>query len=218
MQRHPSTSLPVLVRFTNHVCLQFFLELAPEQLKGRLFEVSIADLNKTPEQGHQLLRLRVEDVRNKTAYTAFSGLRFSNDKLRSLIKKWHTLLQAGLDVKTTDGYVLRVFIISFTKRRQLQAKKTCYAQSSQVQKIVGRMKAILNKSISSMDIKDFVNALAHNTIGKKIEKACAPIYPVQNTNIFKVKVVKSPKVDVAKLYTELGATTTTTTDVGTAAV
>ena len=62
----------------------------------------------------------------------------TTDKLRSLVRKWQTLIEATVDVKTTDGYFLRLFCISFTKKRPGQVKKTAYAQSSQVR---GRLAA-----------------------------------------------------------------------------
>ena len=60
------------------------------------------------------------------------GMDFTTDKLRSLVRKWQTLIEAYVDVKTTDGYMLRIFCLSFTKKRIGQVKKTCYAQASQV--------------------------------------------------------------------------------------
>lgn len=60
---------------------------------------------------------------------------FTTDKLRSLVRKWQTLIEAHVDVKTTDNYTLRMFCIAFTKRRANQVKRTCYAQSSQIRQV-----------------------------------------------------------------------------------
>lgn len=47
---------------------------------------------------------------------------FTTDKLRSLVRKWQTLIEAHVEVKTTDGYVLRMFCIGFTKKRAGQVR------------------------------------------------------------------------------------------------
>jgi small subunit ribosomal protein S3Ae len=57
---------------------------------------------------------------------------YTTDKLRSMVRKWQTLIEAHVDVKTTDGFTLRMFCIGFTLKRKGQIKRTAYAQSSQV--------------------------------------------------------------------------------------
>lgn len=50
---------------------------------------------------------------------------FTTDKLRSLVRKWQTLIECNVDVKTTDGFTLRMFCISFTKKRQVNIGDHC---------------------------------------------------------------------------------------------
>jgi len=110
-------------------------KIASEGLKGRVFEVSLADLQKDEDQAFRKIKLRVEDVQGNKCLTNFFGMDLTSDKLRSLVRKWQTLIEAHIDVKTADGYLLRMFAIAFTRRRPNQEKKTSYAQSSQTRAI-----------------------------------------------------------------------------------
>merc|ERR1712198_763348 len=71
----------------------------------------------------------------KNCLTSFHGMNLTTDKLRSMVKKWQTLIEGNVDVKTTDGYMLRLFCIGFTTKLDRSTKKTCYAQSSQIKNI-----------------------------------------------------------------------------------
>ncbi|KAG2664687.1 hypothetical protein I3760_16G094900 [Carya illinoinensis] len=108
------------------------LQIASEGLKHRVFEVSMADLQDDEDHAYRKIKLRAEDVQGKNVLTNFWGMDFTTNKLRSLVRKWQTMIEAHVDVKTTDSYILRMFCIGFSKRRQNQVKRTCYAQSSQM--------------------------------------------------------------------------------------
>ena len=108
-------------------------KIASEGLKGRVFEVSLADLDKeSDEKSFRKMRLISEDVQGRNVLLNFHGMTFTTDKLRSLVKKWHSLIEAVVDVKTSDGYTLRLFVLAFTKKAQHSIKKTAYAQTAQV--------------------------------------------------------------------------------------
>merc|ERR1711865_120809 len=120
----------------------------------------------------------------KNCLTQFYGMNLTTDKLRSMVKKWQTLIEANVDVKTTDGYLLRVFCFGFTKR--------------------------VNKEVATEDLKSLVNKLIPDSIGKDIEKECTDIYPLHDVHIRKVKVLKKPKFDATKLmdiHGEMGGQT-----------
>jgi len=163
-----------------------------------VFEVSLADL-QNDEVAFRKFRLISEDVQGKQVFTNFHGMTMTTDKLRSLVKKWQTLIEANVDIKTTDGYLLRVFCIGFTKRQPNQIKKTSYAKTSQCRAIRRKMVETMTREIAQIDLKEVVNKLIPDSIGKDIEKKCQSIYPLHDVFIRKVKVLKKPKFDVGKL-------------------
>jgi small subunit ribosomal protein S3Ae len=180
-------------------CVFALAEIASEQLKGRVFELNLADLSKSEEDHFRKFYLQCEEVQGRFCLTQFYGMDFTTDKLRSLVRKWQTLIEAFVDVKTVDGYVLRMFCIGFTKKRQNQLKKTCYANSSQCKLIRKKMREIMTAQATSVELKDLVNKFTCESIGQEIEKACHGVYPLQNVHIRKVKTLKKPKFDLTKL-------------------
>merc|ERR1711953_1136513 len=87
--------------------------IASDGLKGRVYEVSLADLQSETdaERSFRKFKFICEDVQGKNCLTNFYGMTLTTDKLRSMVKKWQTLIEAFVDVKTTDGYLVRVFCI-----------------------------------------------------------------------------------------------------------
>lgn len=182
-------------------------ENANDSLKGRIIEVSLADLNKDEEQAFRKIKLRVDEVQGKNCLTNFHGMSFTSDKLRSLVRKWQTLIEAHVDVKTTDGYLIRLFAIGFTKRRPSQVRKTTYAMSSQIREIRKKMFEIMTREATSCDLKELVQKFVPEAIGREIEKAARSIYPLQNVYVHKAKILKSPKFDMSKLLELHGEST-----------
>merc|ERR1712121_429802 len=173
-------------------------KIASDGLKGRVFEMAQADLNND-EVAFRKFKLIVEDVQGRNCVTNFHGMTMTTDKLRSLVKKWQTCIEAHVDVKTTDGYLLRVFAIGFTKRRPNMLKKTAYAKSTQIRAIRKKMVDIITREVTTKDLKDVVNKLLPDSMGADIEKACQGIYPLHDCYVRKVKCLKKPKFDVHKL-------------------
>ncbi|CAO2591782.1 40S ribosomal protein S3a [Lemmus lemmus] len=149
-------------------------KIASDGLKGRVFEVSLADLQNDD--------VAFRKFKGQNCLTNFHGMDLTRDKMCSMVKKWQTMIEAHVDVKTTDGYLLRLFCVGFTKKRNNQIRKTSYAQHQQTN-----------------DLKEVVNKLIPDNIGKDIEKACQSIYPLHDVFVRKVKMLKKPKFELGKL-------------------
>ncbi|OWK15080.1 hypothetical protein Celaphus_00000552, partial [Cervus elaphus hippelaphus] len=126
----------------------------------RVFEVSLADL-QNDEVAFRKFKLITEDVQGKNCLTNFHGMDLTRDKMCSMVKKWQTMIEAHVDVKTTDGYLLRLFCVGFTKKRNNQIRKTSYAQHQQVRQIRKKMMEIMTREVQTNDLKEVVNKLEY---------------------------------------------------------
>jgi small subunit ribosomal protein S3Ae len=173
--------------------------LSRDSLMGRVFETSLGDLKPQGEdEAFRKFRFRVEEVQGSQCLTNFYGMDLTTDKLRSLVRKWQTLIETHVDVKTTDGYTLRLFVIAFTKRRPNQLRKTSYAQTSQIKQIRKKMVEIIQRE-SAVELNELVTKFVSEVIGREIEKSTQGIYPLKDVMVRKVKMLRSPKTDVGKL-------------------
>merc|ERR1719271_2272858 len=161
--------------------------------------MNLADLQLDEDQSSKKIKLCVEDVQGRNYLTDFHALELTRDKQCALIRKWHTLIEAFVDVKTTDGFLVRLFVIAFTKRSPNQVATNCYAQSAQIRKIRKKMVDIMAKEAGSVQLRELVKKLIPESIGREIEKQTQGIYPLKDVLVRKVKILKKPKFDITKL-------------------
>eukprot|EP00992_Anisonema_acinus_P015483 TRINITY_DN9767_c1_g1_i10.p1 TRINITY_DN9767_c1_g1~~TRINITY_DN9767_c1_g1_i10.p1 ORF type:complete len:271 (+),score=89.23 TRINITY_DN9767_c1_g1_i10:58-813(+) len=208
-------------KFDNRICCKTLAsktvgnKLGVDNVKGRVFEVSHQDLSGDEQHAHRKIRLRVDEVQGRMALTNFHGMDLTTDKLRSLVKKWCTLIEARSDTKTTDGYTLRMFAIGFTDRRENHVKKNCYAQTSKVRRIKRKMIECMRSVVSKNTLEECVKIFTTDeSIGKDIQRATKGIYPLRDVYLRKVKVLRMPKLDVNKLLEIHGELPTSLEDLG----
>jgi small subunit ribosomal protein S3Ae len=174
-------------------------KIASDALKGRVVESSLADLNNNQDAWRKI-KLSIEDIQGKTCLTNFHAMDMTRDKLCQFIRKWQTLIDAHCEVKTQDGYILRVFVVAFTGKQATQARKTSYAQHQQIKAIRKKIVEIITKEASTSNLSDLVAKLNHvDQFPKLITKACQFIYPLSGALIKKVKTLKKPKFDIVRL-------------------
>jgi small subunit ribosomal protein S3Ae len=140
--------------------LTYYIEIAADSLKGRVFEVSLADLNRdSNEQAWRKMKVQIEEVKGFDCYTNFYGMDITRDKLCTIVKKWHTTIEAFVQTKTADGYLLRMFCIGFTKRTNKQVRATCYAKGSQRKLIRKKMMEIMINEAQKSTLKELTKKL-----------------------------------------------------------
>lgn len=168
-------------------------------LKGRVAEFNLADLAAKNEDSFKKIKLEVQDISGRNCLSDFHGLSLTRDKMHHLIRKRHSLIECKSDIKTSDGYLVRLSVLGFTKEAKDQVKIFSYAQSSQIKKIRKKVTNLLQSTVGAGSLRNLVQHLVSDKLEADIKGAVQSIYPLDPVHIHSVKIVRKPKTDISKL-------------------
>ena len=182
------------------------LKIAADNLRGRVYEVNQAELDDATnkEQPFRRVKLEIKEVQGRNLLTQFHSLHMTTDKLRSLLRKWCTLIEAVIEAKTADGYTLRLFVNAFTTKQPGQLSKNCYAPTRLEKWVRFRMTKMVQKKLSKCTLDQTVQLLMSDSLQDSLYRRCNPILPLRDVKFFKVKVIRQPKLDLVKLLDSHG--------------
>mmetsp|Transcript_39314 Transcript_39314/g.57828 ORF Transcript_39314/g.57828 Transcript_39314/m.57828 type:complete len:206 (-) Transcript_39314:1536-2153(-) len=163
-----------------------------ESLKNRNYKVNLNDIKSAEDSSHKKLTFKCYDYDEKNCLTGFCGLDTSRDKFFSMVRKWQTIIETNSDIRTKDGYFLRIFLVAFSRKRRNQTKKTSYIKASHIRTIRRKMNEILIKEGAVCLMKDLIPKLISEKLVDEIGFYGSKIYPLQNVIIKKVKVLDRP--------------------------
>ena len=159
---------------------------------NRTVEITLAELTNdySNQNPYKKLVFKVYRVSGDNAYTKFHRFEMMREYINSLIRRRTSKVEDVIDVKTSDGYVLRVKPVAFTVKRC----KT--SQKDEIRRIMREM------VINNANEKNFVQFLQECILGKipsEIYKNAKKIYPLRRVEIRKIELLSEPKVTVEKV-------------------
>ena len=172
---------------------------AEDNVINRTAEIVYSDINEKSKFHWRKVKMQVEKVEGGSLYTSFGGLDCTREKIMSSLKKRQTLIEVFTDVKTSDGYILRVAVVLLTRAFAGQKKKNCYAKSSEVRRIRKLASKIMTDHAAKSDVTKFATEILADNLSETLINQCSKIYPLKVALVTKVKVMKKSKVDVGKL-------------------
>lgn len=177
-------------------------KLSKDFLMNRVCEVSYSDIKENCSHPYKKIKMQVEEVKSGNCYSSFYGIDMTREKLYTFLRKRMTLIDAFVDVKTNDGYILRCFITTFTAKKSGQLKSNCYAKSTQVRAIRKIICKHLSLEAQKLNIDQFASNVLSNSFIDELQKKSQNIFPLGHMLIRKVKVLKKSKIDINKLVND----------------
>ncbi len=159
----------------------------PDNLIGRVTEVSLQDITNDFRKAHIKLFFKIEKIQDGNAHTQFNGHTLTSDYLRRMIRRRKSRVDGVYDVETRDGAYLRVKPFAITEKR---------IQNSQKKLIRGVMKETITKEGKTKTLNEFLIDILDGKIGSEIYKNCKKFYPVKRVEIYKTEIKRSPSIEV----------------------
>ena len=169
--------------YLNRVIVGTTMAGDPSLLVGRNVETTVGELTNDMTKNNTKVILRVNNVVGDIATTDLMGHELTTDYVRSIVKRQTSRIDANVDVRTKDGFVIRVKPTCFTIKR---------ARSSQMQAIREMMVDIVKKRASETDFETFMQEAILGRLSAAIYRQAKFIYPLRRVEIRKPQVEAMP--------------------------
>ncbi|ABR55416.1 ribosomal protein S3Ae [Methanococcus vannielii SB] len=156
----------------------------PSALMGRISEISLRDLTNEHSKHMTRMYFKVDGVSGNNAITQFVGHDTTREYLKSQIRRRRSKINVIIDVRTKDGFKVRVKALVLTAVRARDYHKT---------EIRVKMEQIIKEMANETAFAEFVHAMVMGGVGSKIYSECKKMFPLKRVEIFKSEVLEFGK-------------------------
>lgn len=168
-------------RMFNQVQLGETPSADPSSLMGRIIEATVHDLTGDFSKMHVKLKFQITEVNGFDAHTVLIGQDLTSDYIRRLTRRKRTKTDHVIDIKTKDGYLVRVKPMSITEKR---------IQASQETAVRTLMTKELQTTGAEMTISDIIRSVISGEMAKRLSNVSKVVVPIKRIEIRKTEVLQ----------------------------
>ena len=166
----------------------------PEKVMGRVVEATLYDITGDPSQQHLKIFFQVVNMKGEEAETIFKGHEYSQDYLKSLVRRRSTRIDGRPKATTKDGYTLRLSVVIFSVTRVRNSQKIALRRT---------ISQIIEEKAKSLNFDQFVQETVLGKIASDIYNEAKKIIPIRHIGVRKSKLIAYPGEKVEKKTAEV---------------
>jgi len=150
----------------------------PKTLIGRRVDVNLIKLIDDLSKYYMKFYFKVNDIKEKKAYTEFDGLECLTDYISRLIRYHIKRMDIIQDLTTKDGIKIRVKTIIITRKKMKKSVEISLKEF---------LKDEIKKEVESSKLDEFIKKIINDTLKNSIMEEGSKIYPIRTLEIRKVE-------------------------------
>ncbi len=156
---------------------------APELVKGRVFETTLAQITGDFSQEYLKMYFQVTEVEDHTARTVFKGHEYLRDYLRSLVRRRSTKVDGFFRVTTKDGYMVKVVVTAMTQTR---------IKTSQERSIREVMKRVVEEKAESLTFDQIAHEMVLGKLASDVYNDARKVTALRHVGVRKSELISMP--------------------------
>lgn len=152
-----------------------------DHILNRIIKIPLKEITRDLSHIYTNVKLRVETVKGKTAYTKFIGHSIAREYIQTLGRKGRRLLYNVLVVKSKDQVDFTVKILIVTNGPASAPKCTMLRNTA---------KEWTNEKTKSTDFAAFIQDVLYGKAGLELQGKLKKIYPIKRVEIYKTELTE----------------------------
>lgn len=185
-------------------------KISTDYLKGRVGEITVTDIrnNGVRNDLSRKIKIFIEEVKDGSCYTSFYGYDTSRETVNHMIQKRKSLIDIYTDVRTSDGFIFRIFLTSVSQRGRGQLRINSYCKSSTIRLLRKKTVQWLQNTVKTMTAENLANSVVDQELEKNLRGVMKKVYPNLYTIVRKVKLIRKGTSDRRNFLKQAIAKTT----------
>ncbi len=149
----------------------------PEKLVNRILRVPLKDITKNIKHLYSIIKLRIYEVRGKTAFTKFIGFEILPQYLRTFVRRRMNIIETVVPAKAKGGERITFKCIAYTVGKQSKEKRSA---------VVRKLREYLSERAKNTEFGRLIEDVVWGKVSKEIEAMVKRIVPVKKVEIYKL--------------------------------
>ena len=179
----------VTPKFLNEVEVAHVPAAESEGLMNRVISIPLRDVTKDVAHLYTNVRLRVSEIRGRTAYTKFIGHEIAREYIQTMVRRGREKLDVVFPAVSKDGIEFSVKAVVITEFRCSAAQKTA---------VRNEIVKVLKEKAKNEDFGKFILSVLYGKAAQEAGAKLRKIVPIRRVEIRKTQLKEEFDVEAAE--------------------
>ena len=156
-------------------------------LVNRVISIPLKEITRDFNHIYTSIRLRVSEVKQKSAFTKFIGHSLAREYILTLVRRRRDALELHIPLKSKDGVDFQISALVVTAA-------TC--SEKQKKALRNELGVLLKEKSSAVEFSEFIRLILFQQLSIELQKKLQKIYPIRRVELTKTELYE--EFDVAE--------------------